>query len=72
MPAARHYTSQDNGLLQPWGGAGISQPAVRARCRSVVFEVTPRAIRRSDQGSDCIVEVSDGDSRVEEIDGVIV
>ena len=31
MPAAKHYTVQDNGLGQPWEGAGLHQSAVRAR-----------------------------------------
>ncbi len=65
----RHYTAQDNGLVQHWGG--LSQSLVRARCRAVVLEVIPRAVLGQDHGGDCIVEIGDGDRSVEDADGDI-
>ena len=54
------------------GGAGVSQSAVRARGRAVVFEVISGANCRPDHGSDCIMEVGDGDGSLEDADGDIV
>ena len=54
------------------GGAGVSQSAVRARCRAVVLEVIPGAGRRPDHGGDCVVEVGDRDIGMEDADGDIV
>jgi hypothetical protein len=54
------------------GGAGISQSTVWARCREVVLEVIPGAIRRPDHRGDCAVEVGDGDRCMEDADDDIV
>ena len=72
VPAARHYTAQDNGLVQPWVGAGISQSPVRTRCRAVVFKIILGAVRRLDYRGNCAVEVGDRDCCVEDIDGDIM
>ena len=50
----------------------LSQFAVRTRCRAVVLEVIPGAVRRLDHGGDCTLEVGDGDCCVEDTDSDIV
>lgn len=54
------------------GRAGLSQSAVRTRCRAVVFEVIPGAVRRPNYGGNCALEVGDRDLGVEDADGDIV
>ena len=54
------------------GGAGLPQSAIRTRCRAVVLEDIPGAVRRPDYGGDCVMEVSDRDLGMEDADGDIV
>lgn len=37
VPATRHNTAQDNGLVQPWEGMDLSQSSLWTRSRAVVF-----------------------------------
>ena len=71
VPAARHYTIRDNGLVQPWG-AGLHQSTVRARCRGVVFEVVSGTVSGPDNGSDRALEIGDRDRSLEDADAVVV
>ena len=43
----RHFTAEDNGLEQNWGGAGgFLQPSIRQRCRQVGEEMLRREQKR--------------------------
>jgi len=54
------------------GGAGLHQPAVRARCRGVVLETLPGADGRPDHGSDRVLEIGDRNRSLEDADAVVV
>ena len=54
------------------GGAGLHQPAVRARRRGLVFQVVSGAARGQDHGSDRAVDVDDRDRSLEDADAVVV
>ena len=42
VPGARHYTTQDNGLVQPWEGPGLFQSTFRPKgiewCLSKLYQ----------------------------------
>ena len=70
VPAARHYTAQDNGLVQPWVGRVFLDPPF-----GPVSSGGSRSYTRSGprgHGGDCAVEVGDRDRSMEDADGIIV
>ena len=72
VPAARHYTAQDNGLVQPWEGRVFLNPPFGPGVEQWFSKLYLERVRRPDHGGDCAVEVGDRDRCVEDADGDIV
>ena len=72
VPAARHYTAQDNGLVQPWVGRVFLNPPFGPGVEQWFSKLYLERSAGRTNGGDCVMEVGDRDRSVEDADGDIV
>ena len=66
MPAVKHYTAEDNGLVQPWEGRVFINPPFGPGVEQWFRKSVHGAARGPDHGSDRALEVGDRDRSVED------